>query len=622
MIYFIGKSDLDIFPLFGNLLALVKGITNKTMTKNTTNIADVLLHRSQQHPEKIAYTFLVDDNKPYCEYSYRALDCATQAIARRLLGNTEPGDRVVLLYTSEHLFVPAFLACAYAGVIAVPTLPPTNNNLVKKLQAVLSDCTPTMILSESKVIKKVERLLARSKTTPSPFLQSLFAGFSDETSVYKGMNTELLPPLDTPSATMERAHSNEVAFLQYTSGSTGTPKGVMVRHSSLMENMELMKQAYKMDEQNVTVTWLPVTHDMGLIGTILMLLYVGGHGVVMSPLNFLFRPHRWLQAISDYKAYSSTAPNFAYRFCCERITQEQRATLDLSHWKVATCGAEPIRPATMRRFAEVFAPCGFSPEKLHCSYGLAEATLFVSSSNGLQINAFDAARFKQNKVVAYSGVGVAQELVSCGQPHVLTKIVNPDTLLECPEAEVGEVWISGPSVCQGYWNKPEINEVECRAVIKGEPDTHYVRTGDLGFMFDGELYIAGRSKETIIIDGVNYYPQDIEEVILQANDTLQGCNAVAFSHEQNEQEVLVVVAELQRHTDSQHYESIAQDIQAAILRSQQLTVAAIVLLPRGRLPKTTSGKLQRRLCQQEYIQDQLKTRYQDAFIFETMPALA
>ena len=591
------------------------------MIENFTDIANALQQRSQMHPDKKAYTFLVDDNKPYCEYTYRELDNNVQTIAQQLLPITQPGDRVLLLYSSEHLFIPAFLACAYVGAIAVPTLPPTNKNLVRKLHSIFSDCRPLVVLSENKVIKKVERLLKQPNNSELQFLKNLSDDFAGIDSGCRAINTELLETVEHTIPFMANVKAGDIALLQYTSGSTGSPKGVMVRHSSLIDNIELMKRAYKMDDQNVTVTWLPVTHDMGLIGTILMMLYIGGHGVVMSPINFLFRPNRWLQAISDYRAYSSTAPNFAYRFCCERITEEQRTQLDLSHWKVATCGAEPIRPVTMRRFSEYFKSCGFKPEKLHCSYGLAEATLFVSSSKGLHIENFDATLFKQGKAVTHASDQASQEMVSCGKPLVATKIVNPKTLLECPASEIGEIWIGGASVCQGYWNKPDINKVECQATINNQPDNIYIRTGDLGFMFNGELYIAGRSKETIIVDGVNHYPQDIEENVLQANDALRGCNAIAFSHEMGEQEELVIVTELQRSTDEQAFGQIAQDIQAEILRSHQLTIAAIILLPRGRLPKTTSGKLQRNLCQREYACNQLKSLYKDAFIFETTTAL-
>ncbi|MCH9643839.1 MAG: fatty acyl-AMP ligase [Gammaproteobacteria bacterium] len=586
------------------------------MNKNFTDIADILQRRSQTHPDKKAYTFLVDDNKVYCEYTYRELDHIVQSIVQQLLPITQPGDRVLLLYASEHLFIPAFLACAYVGAIAVPTLPPTNKSLIKKLHSIFDDCEPSVVLSENKVTKKIERLLAQPNMVEQPFLQKLADSFTGIHSGCHAINTELVETIEYTVPFMSNINANDVMFLQYTSGSTGSPKGVMVRHSSLIDNMALMQQAYKLDENNVTVTWLPVTHDMGLIGTILLMLYIGGHGVVMSPINFLFKPIRWLQAISDYKAFSSTAPNFAYRFCSERITEEQRAQLDLSHWNIAICGAEPIRPTTMRRFVECFSACGFKPEQLHCSYGLAEATLFVSCSEGLRIENFNAEQFKLGKAVTHQNNTPQHEMVSCGKPLVTTKIVNPETLDECAMGETGEVWIGGPSVCQGYWNKPDINKTECQATINNQPDHFYLRTGDLGFIFQDELYIAGRSKETIIINGENHYPQDIEESALQADAALQGCNAIAFSHEMEQQEELVVVTELQRSTDEKIFERVAQDIQAAILRGHQLTVAAVVLLPRGRLPKTTSGKLQRKLCQREYKKDQLKSMYKDAYVFE------
>jgi acyl-CoA synthetase (AMP-forming)/AMP-acid ligase II len=358
------------------------------------------------------------------------------------------------------------------------------------------------------------------------------------------------------------------AFLQYTSGSTSQPKGVIVSHANLLHNEELIQQAFSQTESSVIVGWLPLYHDMGLIGNVLQTLYVGAQCVLMSPAAFLQSPFRWLQAISYAKATTSGGPNFAYDLCVRKISEEQRAQLDLSSWKVAFNGAEPIRPATLERFTEAFAPCGFNAEAFHPCYGLAEATLFVTgkAAGSPRAQSFNVAELVKNRVVSSGGNGTENKrLVSCGVSfgEQTVVVVNPETRIEADTDEVGEIWVAGPSIAGGYWNQPEATRQTFHAQLAGDTQKKFLRTGDLGFVFDGELYVTGRLKDLIIIRGLNHYPQDIEQTVEQSHAALRpGCGA-AFSVEIEGEEKLVVVQEVQRTrkaVDREIFEAIRQRV--------------------------------------------------------------
>jgi acyl-CoA synthetase (AMP-forming)/AMP-acid ligase II len=402
--------------------------------------------------------------------------------------------------------------------------------------------------------------------------------------------------------------SDTLAFLQYTSGSTGTPKGVMVSHGNLLHNSAMIHKSFADTPNSQGVSWLPPYHDMGLIGGVLQPLYVGAPMVLMSPLAFLQKPLRWLQAISHYKATTSGGPNFAYDLCIRKITPEQLASLDLSSWEVAFTGAEPVRAETLEQFAATFDPCGFRKEAFHPCYGMAETTLIVSG--GLRtvppvIRKIDGAALEQNRVVpAVRKQESIRGFVGCGQNLLDQKIliVDPESLTPCPADKVGEIWVSGPSIAQGYWNRPEETQQTFQAYLADTGDGPFLRTGDLGFLQDGELFITGRIKDVIIIRGQNHYPQDIELTVEKSHPALRpGCGA-AFAVEVKGSERLVIVQEVERsYLRKLDVNEVVGSIRQAVAAEHALQIYATVLVKTGSIPKTSSGKIQRYACRAGFL---------------------
>jgi acyl-CoA synthetase (AMP-forming)/AMP-acid ligase II/acyl carrier protein len=407
-----------------------------------------------------------------------------------------------------------------------------------------------------------------------------------------------------------------LALLQYTSGSTSDPKGVMVSHSNLLNNLECIRRSFgigDLEDDRVWATgvfWLPAYHDMGLIGGILTPLYMGGRAVLMSPTSFLQRPMRWLQAIHEYHATISGAPNFAYEYCIRRTTAEERATLDLSAWRLAFCGAEPIRAETLEHFVEAFRPAGFRPHAFYPCYGLAETTLLAAGPDyrlDPRVLTVNRTALADHRVVPACGepVELTQRLVGCGQPmndHRLL-IVRIDGDAPCGDGEVGEILIQGPSVAQGYWNRPEETEEVFGATISGH-EGRFLRTGDLGFFRDGELFVTGRVKDVIIIRGRNHYPQDIEQSAEEAHPAV--LPGAAFSITEDGHERLVVVHQLDRQFRDADQQQVVQAIRRAIVEQHELDPYAIVLIRQTSLPITSSGKVQRNLCREQYLAGELK----------------
>jgi acyl-CoA synthetase (AMP-forming)/AMP-acid ligase II len=423
-----------------------------------------------------------------------------------------------------------------------------------------------------------------------------------------------------------KAGSATLALLQYTSGSTAVPKGVMVSHGNLLHNSAYLTQALELTPDSVSVTWLPAFHDMGLSNGIIQPLYTGGRCFLMPPQSFLQWPARWLQAISRYQATVSGGPNFAYELCARRITPEQREALDLSSWVAAYNGAEPVRADTLKRFAESFAPCGFRPSFSYPCYGLAEATLIVSG--GLLrdepiVCTTRAASLEKNRVVeALEQQQNVRTFVGCGRAQFDTRIVivDPQSLTRCAPDEVGEIWVSSPSVAQGYWNRTEETERAFRAYLADTGEGPFLRTEDLGFLKDGELFVTGRLKDLIIIGGRNLYPHDIELTVERSHPAIRlGCCA-AFSVDVADEERLIVAAEVERgyqpadrypqDQEARSYpkgrplldvEAVVRSIRRAVAEEHDVRVYKVVLLRAGRIPKTPSGKVQRRACQASFL---------------------
>jgi acyl-CoA synthetase (AMP-forming)/AMP-acid ligase II/acyl carrier protein len=560
---------------------------------------ELLAGQAADQADFTAYAFL-DDRDVMTEITFGELDRRARIIAARLQLELSPGDRALLVYPSGLEFIAAFFGCMYAGVIAVPATYPKPKRPMPRLQRIALDCDAHVALTT-----------AQTLTTLDPDLLSADAATSQWIATDE-LNDELADFWQRPNV-----DKDNLAFLQYTSGSTSDPKGVMVSHANLLNNLECIRLSFGLgdvsgDIESATgVIWLPAYHDMGLIGGILTPLYMGGRCVLMSPTSFLQRPIRWLKAISDYKAIVSGAPNFAYEYCVRRISPEERATLDLSSLRLAFCGAEPIRVETLTHFAEAFGQAGFNMKVFYPCYGLAESTLLAAGPdyrNEPHILSVNRAALAEHRVAPACGEpdAMIQRLVGCGAPmpgHTIV-IVDPDKGTEFTAGEVGEILIQGPSVTQGYWNRPEDTGQEFGARVPGR-EGKFLRTGDLGFFRDGELYVTGRVKDVIIIRGRNHYPQDIEQSAEGAHQAVLPGAAFALADE-GQGERLVVVHQLDRQFRGADHHEIIQAIRRAIVEHHELDPYAIVLIRQTSLPITSSGKVQRNLCREQYLADELK----------------
>ena len=562
-----------------------------------STFVELLHRRAHQHPEREAYTFLVDGEVEGDRLTYGDLDRWSRAIGAWLQQHVEFGSRALLVYPSDLEFITAFFGCLYGGVIAVPTYPPQTRTRrsLEKVQAIIRDVQPAVILTTSSLLSLVE----------SVFVQA------QELQAVPLVTTDTINPI-----LAERWHdlavdSDTLAFLQYTSGSTGMPKGVMVTHGNLLHNAALISQHFELSPEIRGVSWLPLYHDMGLIGMALQTIYASIKITIMSPAAFLQRPIRWLQAISRTRATASAAPNFAYDLCVRKITPEQKAELDLSNWTTAFNGAESIRQETMERFAEAFAPCGFRLEAFTPCYGLAEATLFVSGARKAAlptVRTLQTTALAQNQVVVTGSNSTtepekSQTFVGSGHAPAGLKImiVNPESCIPCLPDEIGEIWFSSPSIAQGYWQRAEETQQTFRARLASTGEGPFLRTGDLGFLQDGELFVTGRIKDLILIRGRNHYPQDIELTVEESHPALRPSGGIAFSIDVLGEERLVIVHEVERQFRNLDVEEVVGAIRQAVARQHELQVYAVALVKVGSIPKTSSGKPQRNACREKFL---------------------
>ncbi|CAM4407409.1 non-ribosomal peptide synthetase [Myxococcus xanthus] len=557
-----------------------------------------LRHRASTQPDAIAYTFVGDDASDETRISYRELDRRARAIAASLQRMDAAGERAILLYPPGLDYVAAFLGCLYANVIAVPAYPPDISRLnrsLPRLQAILTDARASIVLTTEMILSLVDSLEEQASQLRDR----------------RWLATDLLEAGCEDGWREPEVTGQTLAFLQYTSGSTGTPKGVMLTHGNLVHNSHLIGLGMELREGSVAVNWLPPYHDMGLIGGILQPLYNGFHGVLLSPITFLQRPLSWLQAIERHRGTCAGGPNFAFDLCVRKTRPEEREQLDLRTWQVAFCGAEPIRPETLARFARAFEPAGFRPEFFYPCYGLAEATLIAAGgvkAEPVRTGHFDA-RALQHGQGAPRDEGTGQDtvtLVSSGTqlPTQSLVVVDPQARTLQADGEVGEIWMSGPSVAQGYWGRPEETERVFQArLARGEGP--FLRTGDLGFLRDGQLFVTGRAKDLIIIRGRNHYPQDLEQTTEQSHPAIRpGCSA-AFSVDVDGEEHLAVAFEVSARQEVSP-DDVATSVQQAIAEHHQLGVHAVLLLKAGALPKTSSGKIQRHACRAGFLDGTLE----------------
>lgn len=549
-------------------------------------LAELLRWRATHQPERLGYRFLADgETREEC-LTYGDLDRRARAIAALLATLVHTGDRVLLVYPPGLEFVCAWFGCAYAGVVPVVAYPPHPARLapfLSRTSAITEDARPAAAVTTEQIGASLPPPDARP-----PALRALRWLATDAA----------LEPAPGAGAPEPALRGDDLAFLQYTSGSTTAPRGVMVTHDNLMHNLRAIRESFWRSSDAGSVSWLPPYHDMGLIGGILGPLYVGSPVTLLPPLAFVQRPRRWLQAITRFGAAVSGGPNFAYELCVRRIPPEQCAGLDLGSWRVAFNGAEPIAAGTLREFAARFAPYGFRPHAFTPCYGLAESTLLVSAYATLEpprVLSVRSGDLERHRIVLCAADAAdARPLVSCGRPVGTTIIVDPESLQPRPAGEVGEIWVSGPSVARGYWDHPDETEQTFRA--RGS----FLRTGDLGFLFEGELFVTGRLKDLIIIDGANHYPQDIERTVGGCHPALAATDCVAFSLDDAGGERLIVVAAVQGASRVSP-DDLRRAIRSAVVEQHDLRVHDIVCVRRGAIPRTSSGKVRRRDCRAAYL---------------------
>jgi len=564
------------------------------LLRSLSSFVQILRWRAEHQADRLAYAFLEDGDVEAASLTYGSLDLRARALAKYLRDQGAAGERALLLYPPGLEFLVALFGCFYAGVVAVPLYPPRPNRRDPRIVDIAKDADSRFALTTSEVAANLARSL----------------GHSPELSGHSWCATDQLPAGPALDA-FGGAGVDDLAYLQYTSGSTRAPKGVMVSHGNLLAQLDDIELSVRHPPDSVFVTWLPHFHDMGLVYGLLTPLGLGFPCYLMPAASFLQHPARWLEAISRYGGTHSGAPNFAYELCCQRVTPEQKAGLDLGRWKVAFSGAEPVREKTLEAFASEFASCGLSRAALFPAYGLAEATLKVTvkptgrEPTYISIRSSDLAR---DRVVEARGGGRdTRTFVGCGASATTeVLIVNPGTLEPCGVDEVGEIWLRGPSVAQGYWRRPEESKGAFQASpAGGDGRKKYLRTGDLGFLREGELFVTGRLKDLIIIRGRNHYPQDIELTVESSHPAFRPEGAAAFSVDVEDEERLVVVQEVDRHYRNVDVGEAASAVRQRIGDEHELSPYALVLVRQNGIPKTSSGKLQRHACARAFLEGSL-----------------
>ncbi len=570
-------------------------LSNVSKTVNSSNtLVDLLRYRAANQAASDAFVFIEDADDEVSHINYGELECKAQAIGAWLRAFVNEGEKALIVLPPGLKYVTAFFGCLFAGIIAVPTYPPRLHKTDSRLNTIIQDSEAKICITDSKILLSLDQ---RSETTPD--IQGL-----------QMLNIDNIPSNMKKNWKEPHITESTLAFLQYTSGSTTQPRGVKLSHRNLLHNLELIRFGFQASSADRGVFWLPNYHDMGLIGGILAPIYVGGTSILMSPLAFLQRPVRWLNAISKFGGTISGAPCFAYQLCAEKITPEQRKSLDLSTWRLAFCGAEPIRLEVLNNFAKTFRPFGFRSDAFYPCYGLAEASLIVAGGHGpsqLTTYSIKSDPLKDGIISEANSEDAQLTLVGCGQPLGDTDviIVDPATGSQC-QGKVGEIWVSSPSIALGYWNRPFESETTFQAYCSDTSGGPYLRTGDLGFIHDGQLFITGRLKDVMIIRGRNHYPQDIEYTVENSHPALQPSGNAVFSVSIREEERLVVVQELKRHYRKEDTQDIIQAIRQAVTTVHGLQANEIVVVQPLSIPKTSSGKSQRYMCKSQFLEGKLK----------------
>ncbi len=558
------------------------------------SLVTLLAKRAESQPDERAYIFLGDRGAEEAAITFRELHHAAQALAARLAKIARPGDRAILVFPPGLEFLVAFFGCQIARVIAVPMMMPRRQSARDSSAGIMANCEPVVALTNS--------AFAIRKDLHARFLREQIQWLAVDLTHEPG------------AADLRQPDPQDIAFLQYTSGSTSEPKGVAVSHANLLANLEMIRVSLGTTKQSTYVNWVPLYHDMGLILNALEAFYVGALCVLMAPNAFMQRPLNWLRAIHHYRAEVGCSPNFGFDLCVSRYRADQMQDVDLSTWKVALNGAEPVHAETIRRFSETFAGHGFNPNAAFPAYGMAEATLLIA---GGRRGADYVTRTVSRSALQAHAVSVPvdpadlQTLVGCGHALINERIaiVEPESCKRLSSTQVGEIWVNGPNVARSYWRNPEASRTNLNAQIAGDDDgANWLRTGDLGFLDEaGELFITGRIKDLIIIRGINHYPQDIEHTVQALHPALrQNCGAAFSVPDDLGEETLVIVQEVER-TERNRIDPVEMTglIRQGVTDQHELFARHIMLIRPGSLPKTTSGKIQRSLTRRLWLERRL-----------------
>lgn len=551
------------------------------------SIPQAIANYSHEKVNETSLTFLPQGEEYEVSITYWQLNDKAMQLADYLRKKELVGESVLLLYPSCIDYIIAFFGCLYAGVIAVPAYPPKNNHHATRLTNIVDDANVKAVMSLPELLPKIREQV---------HVDDYFSNSDADEWEGRWFCEEISP--------------DNTAYLQYTSGSTGTPKGVMVTHRNIAHNCEVYAKGVGVNEGGTHVSWLPIFHDMGLVQGILLPLSLGAQAVFMPPEKFIQKPIRWVKAMSRYRAVMTGGPNFAYEFSTIRTTEEDRKSLDLSAWKVAVNGAEPVMKSTLDKFIETYSPYGFSPATFFPGYGMAETTLYVTAGNQNSsapetlFVADDTLKLGKIRKLESSTAG-GKHIVACGEifPDTQIKIVNPRTLTECKSNEIGEIWVANASVCAGYWGKEEQTRETFQARLSDVPNVNFLRTGDLGFIEENQLYITGRLKDVIIIRGENHYPQDIEQTVENLHPAFRRSGfGAAFTIEAEDGAQLVVVQEVERTQRNKiDVKQICTQIRRAVFEVHGLSLKDVLLVKPGEVLKTSSGKVQRSACREKYL---------------------
>lgn len=565
-------------------------------SREAKDLVELLQRRAEESPDKILFRHLItgDIDGGTLDWSNAELERRARIVAERLSAVGQRGDRALLLFAPGLDFISAYFGCIYAGLIAVPVYPPDPSRLpqtLPRLLAIINDAGARIVLTTSDITA----------------LGELIGQFAPELASLHWITVDDVPHKAVSNFEPRSAKPEEIAFLQYTSGSTGDPKGVMVSHANIIANQRMMKALSNMSGRDIGIGWVPLFHDLGLIGNVLHTLWVNGCTVLMSPLAVLKQPLRWLRAISHFKGTISGGPDFMYDLCARKVTAADLETLDLRPWRIAFSGAEPVRAATLDRFSKAFAAAGFDQNAFTPAFGLAEATLAVTGkplSTPVLTHAFARNEMVKGRAILDNAANFPTH-VSSGQAmnDVQVAIVAPDKRVRLMDGDIGEIWVQGLSVAQGYWGRPEKTAEVFNARIEGENSDPWLRTGDLGFLRDGELFVTGRHKDMIIIRGHNHYPQDIESTAEKASSILRPGCSVAFSVERGDAEAVVLVAEIDANAQNLH--AALSAIARAVIDMHEISLDDIILIRPRTLRKTSSGKLQRNANKLAYLAGEL-----------------